>query len=120
MIKAATIAAYLDQSPCLHPLLLVAFTTYSPTHSRITMTAILSLDYPSSLQEYAVPEQEYLRQHPEYDLLVTGAAIFNKEGKLLLVQRAADEKAFPDLWVSPKCENPWFMGAAIASSCRAY
>jgi hypothetical protein len=59
------------------------------------------LSYSSSLQEYAVSEQEYLRQHPEYDLLVTGAVVFNKEGKVLLVQRAADEKAFPNLWVSP-------------------
>jgi isopentenyldiphosphate isomerase len=65
------------------------------------MTAsVSSLDYPSFLQEYAVSEQEYIRQHPEYDLLVTGAVVFNKEGKLLLVQRAADEKAFPNFWVS--------------------
>jgi hypothetical protein len=65
------------------------------------MTASVSpLDYPPSLQEYAVSEQDYNRQHPEHDLLVTGAVVFNKEGKLLLVQRAADEKAFPNLWVS--------------------
>jgi isopentenyldiphosphate isomerase len=64
------------------------------------MAAPASLDYSSFLQEYAVSEQEYLHQHPEHDLLVTGAVVFNKEGKLLLVQRAADEKAFPDLWVS--------------------
>ncbi|KAF1946840.1 hypothetical protein EJ02DRAFT_197846 [Clathrospora elynae] len=60
-----------------------------------------SLTYPSSLQEYAVSEKEYVRQHPEYDLLVTGAVVFNREGKLLIVQRAADERAFPDLWEIP-------------------
>ena len=67
---------------------------------RWSMAASVSLDYPPFLQEYAVSEQEYLRQHPQYDLLVTGAVVFNNEGKLLLVQRAADEKAFPTLWVS--------------------
>lgn len=58
------------------------------------------LHYPDSLQEYAVSEKDYLQQHPEYNCLVTGAIVFNKEGKLLIVQRAAEERAFPDLWVS--------------------
>ncbi|CAO2652968.1 Nn.00g023790.m01.CDS01 [Neocucurbitaria sp. VM-36] len=60
-----------------------------------------SLSYPSSLQEYAVPEQEFLRQHPEYHILCTGTVVFNTEGKLLLVQRAAEEKAFPNFWEIP-------------------
>jgi isopentenyldiphosphate isomerase len=58
-----------------------------------------TFDYPATLQEYAVNETEYLRQHPEYHVLCTGAVVFDKTGKLLLVQRAADEKAFPNLWV---------------------
>jgi isopentenyldiphosphate isomerase len=58
------------------------------------------LDYPSSLQRYAVTDAEYLRSHPEYDVLCVGAVVFNKEGKLLLVQRAASDKAFPNMWVS--------------------
>ncbi|KAF2824525.1 hypothetical protein CC86DRAFT_468621 [Ophiobolus disseminans] len=58
-------------------------------------------DYPASLQEFAVNDAEYLRQHPEYNVLCTGVIVFNKEGKLLLVQRAADEKAFPNLWEIP-------------------
>ena len=57
------------------------------------------LSYDDSLEEYAVTAKDYLRQHPEYDVLCTGVAVFNKEGKLLLVQRAADERAFPDFWV---------------------
>jgi isopentenyldiphosphate isomerase len=72
--------------------------------------SVPSLHYPSSVQEYAVSEQEYLRQHPEYDVLVTGAVVFNREGKLLLVQRAADEKAFPNFWVSRKdCPAFWYI-----------
>jgi isopentenyldiphosphate isomerase len=65
------------------------------------MTNLTSaFDYPPVLQEYAVPEKEYLRQHPECNVLCTGIVVFNKDGKLLLVQRAADEKAFPNMWVS--------------------
>ncbi|KAF1843554.1 uncharacterized protein K460DRAFT_288387 [Cucurbitaria berberidis CBS 394.84] len=63
-----------------------------PTHS---------LDYPSSLQEYVVPGQDFLRHHPEYDILCTGIIVFNAEGKLLLVQRAANEMAFPNFWEIP-------------------
>jgi isopentenyldiphosphate isomerase len=62
--------------------------------------SIPKFDYPSSLQEYAVTAAEYLRQHQEYNVLCTGIVVFDKDGKLLLVQRAADEKAFPDMWVS--------------------
>jgi isopentenyldiphosphate isomerase len=46
-----------------------------------------------------VPEKEYIRLNPEYNVLCIGIVVFNPEGKLLLVQRAADEKAFPDCWV---------------------
>jgi isopentenyldiphosphate isomerase len=58
-----------------------------------------TFEYPPDLQEYAVPAEEFLRQHPEHHILCTGVAVFNKEGKLLLVQRAADEQAFPNCWV---------------------
>jgi 8-oxo-dGTP pyrophosphatase MutT (NUDIX family) len=57
-------------------------------------------EYPASLQEYMVSEKDYLKQHPEYHALCTGIAVFNQEGKLLLVQRSASEKAFPNAWVS--------------------
>jgi isopentenyldiphosphate isomerase len=68
-----------------------------------------SLYYPDSLQEYAVSEEAYLRQHPEYDCLVTGSIVFNREGKLLLVQRATEERAFPDFWVSRgKLRVSWY------------
>lgn len=59
-----------------------------------------SFDIPSSLQEYAISEKEYIDQHEGVHIICTGAVVFNKEGKLLLVQRAKDEKAFPDAWVN--------------------
>ncbi|EFQ85492.1 hypothetical protein PTT_19555 [Pyrenophora teres f. teres 0-1] len=66
------------------------------------MTAsIPSFDYPSSLEAYAIPAEKFLDQHAEYDVLVTGAIVFNQHGKLLLVQRAADERAFPNYWEIP-------------------
>jgi hypothetical protein len=58
-----------------------------------------SFEYAASVKEYMVSPEEYLKQHPEYTVLVTGAVVFNAHGKLLLVQRAKDEKAFPNLWV---------------------
>jgi isopentenyldiphosphate isomerase len=67
------------------------------------MTTLLpQFGYPSSLEEYVVNAAEYLRQHSEYDVLCTGVVVFDKHGKLLLVQRAADEKAFPNMWVSQR------------------
>ena len=59
-------------------------------------------DYPSSLQEYAIPEGDYLLKHQDVHIICTGAVVFNREGKLLLVQRAKEEKAFPNLWVSAR------------------
>lgn len=59
-----------------------------------------SFEYPTSLQEYAIPEGDYLNQHHEVHEICTGAVVFNDEGKLLLVQRAKEEKAFPNAWVS--------------------
>ncbi|XPT00296.1 hypothetical protein M3J09_009452 [Ascochyta lentis] len=61
----------------------------------------LPFDYPTSLQPYAVTEGEYLSEHQDVHIICTGAAVFNREGRLLLVQRAKDEKAFPDAWEVP-------------------
>ena len=63
-------------------------------------TSIPPFNYSSSLQEFAIPEGEYLSQHQDIHMIGTGAIVFNKEGKLLLVQRAKEEKAFPNAWVS--------------------
>ena len=61
---------------------------------------IATLDYASSLQEYHISEGEYLSQHHDVHIICTGAVVFNKDGKLLLVQRAKGEMAFPNTWVS--------------------
>lgn len=59
-----------------------------------------SLVYESSLQEYAVSKSDFLSQHQGIDNICTGAVVFNKDSKLLLVQRAKEELAFANLWVS--------------------
>lgn len=46
-----------------------------------------------------MPEKDYLDRHDDVHIICTGAVVFNKEGKLLLVQRAKEEKAFPNVWV---------------------
>jgi len=62
-------------------------------------TSMPPFDFSSSLQEYAIPEKDYLDRHDDVHIICTGAVVFNKEGKLLLVQRAKEEKAFPNVWV---------------------
>ncbi|KZM27812.1 uncharacterized protein EKO05_0010998 [Ascochyta rabiei] len=63
--------------------------------------SIRPFDYAASLQKHAIPEGEYLSQHQDVHIICTGAVVFNDEGKILLVQRAKDEKAFPDAWEIP-------------------
>lgn len=57
-------------------------------------------EYPSSLEEYMITEKQFYQRNPLYTKLATGAVVFNSDGKLLLVQRAASEKAFPNAWVT--------------------
>ncbi|KAF2748631.1 hypothetical protein M011DRAFT_400032 [Sporormia fimetaria CBS 119925] len=56
--------------------------------------------YAASLQEYMIPESTYCQQHGIH-MLVCGAVVFDEQGRLLLVRRAEDEKAFPSLWEIP-------------------
>ncbi|KAJ8105625.1 hypothetical protein OPT61_g10061 [Boeremia exigua] len=60
-----------------------------------------SFEYSSSLQQFAVPESDYLREHHDVDIICTGAVVFDSKGRLLLVQRAKEEKAYPDAWEIP-------------------
>jgi isopentenyldiphosphate isomerase len=76
-------------------------------------------EYPPSLNEYAVTASEYLEQHKEYDFLCTGVAVFNTDGKLLLVQRAANEKAFPEAWVGAVV-NANSKAEPLASCCASH
>ena len=66
------------------------------------MSALIPLfDYDSSLQEYAASRNDFLSQHSEVHVICTGAVVFNKASKLLLVQRAKEEPAFANAWVRP-------------------
>ena len=58
----------------------------------------LPFEVPSSLSEYLIPEEEFYQKNPQYRALATGAVVFH-EGQILLVQRSASEKAFPNFWV---------------------
>lgn len=105
MLKAATSSvSYKRQPGGLHMDMMCSFRKSLLRRKSddpvVDMSSAKPLDYAADLQEFAVSEAEYLGQHAEYHVLVTGAAVFNKEGKLLLVQRAADETAFPNYWVS--------------------
>ncbi|KAI0880788.1 NUDIX hydrolase domain-like protein [Annulohypoxylon maeteangense] len=54
---------------------------------------------PSSAS-YNLSMREYLIAHPDFNGIAVGAFVFNPEGKLLLVQRAAHD-SMPSLWEIP-------------------
>ncbi|KAF2877470.1 NUDIX hydrolase domain-like protein [Massariosphaeria phaeospora] len=58
-------------------------------------------DYPPSLQMYMVSGKQFVQQNPRYHVVCTGIVVFNDVGKLLLVRRAANEKAYPNMWEIP-------------------
>ncbi|KAF1960800.1 hypothetical protein CC80DRAFT_438016 [Byssothecium circinans] len=72
-----------------------------------SQTSALPFEYDPSVQEYLLSEKQYLRD-TQYDALCVGIAVFNEEGKLLLVRRAKIEKAFPEFWEIPggKVDEP--------------
>ena len=74
-------------------------TTTSIDYSNGSTTVMAPFDYDSSLEEFKVSEREYLQKHSEFTCVCTGIVVFNKQGELLLVKRAASERAFPDFWV---------------------
>jgi len=53
-----------------------------------------------TLTPFAITVEEYLTQHPEYDGLAGGAMVFDREDRLLTVQRAAHD-SMPNLWEIP-------------------
>ena len=56
-----------------------------------------------SLSTYAIHTSSYLSQHPQLDCLAACGFIFTSTSprKLLLIQRAVKEPAFPNLWECP-------------------
>lgn len=64
-----------------------------------------NFNVPESLNHLSVSREEYLRLDPKYQQLVVGALVFHGN-RLLMVQRAATERAFPLVWEVPggSCE----------------
>ena len=58
-----------------------------------------SFNFDPSVSGYAITMKEFCGQNGPITTLCTGIVVFNNEGKLLLVQRASDEAAFPNIWV---------------------
>jgi hypothetical protein len=79
--------------------------------------SIPHFDWAASLRQYAISEGEYLSQHQDVHIICTGAVVFNHEGRLLLVQRAKDEKAFPDAWVSLQSKRRGTVRRERAAPC---
>ncbi|KAI1465087.1 NUDIX hydrolase domain-like protein [Daldinia caldariorum] len=55
---------------------------------------------PASLASFKIPLKAYLQEHPQFNSVAVAAFVFNEEGKLLIVQRAAHD-SFPLLWEVP-------------------
>ena len=68
-------------------------------HTEATQTPAMPYEYEPSIEDYLVSSKEYLQKNKQYDVLCVGVAVFNEEGKLLLVRRANSEVAFPGAWV---------------------
>jgi 8-oxo-dGTP pyrophosphatase MutT (NUDIX family) len=71
-------------------------------------TTPISIHIPPQLCHLAVPLDKFLESNPKYNGLAVGAFIFLSaqrhglpEPRLLLIQRAASEKGFPNLWEVP-------------------
>jgi len=60
----------------------------------------LSYTYQPSLKPFDIPVKAYLDQHPEYDAIAGGALIFDPQGRLLIMQRAAHD-SMPNRWETP-------------------
>ncbi|KAL8824670.1 MAG: hypothetical protein Q9191_004899 [Dirinaria sp. TL-2023a] len=78
--------------------------------SHSTSVAPIQILIPPSINHLAVSLTDYLRAHPSYGSVAVGACIFTPSNdevprpdspRLLLVQRAATERGFPNLWEVP-------------------
>ena len=74
---------------------------------------LLRIHIPPSMKQYAITTTEYIAKNPQYQAVAVGAVIFNrpsdmtiqvydsKDTRVLLVQRAAHERGFPNKWEVP-------------------
>ncbi|KAI2470527.1 NUDIX hydrolase domain-like protein [Annulohypoxylon bovei var. microspora] len=63
-------------------------------------SAPTTFTFSPSSASFNLSMREYLIAYPEFDAIAVGAFVFNPEGKLLLVQRAAHD-SMPSLWEIP-------------------
>lgn len=54
----------------------------------------------SSVSSFNVPAKTYLASHGDYDGIASGALVFDSQGRLLILQRAAQD-SMPYLWEVP-------------------
>jgi 8-oxo-dGTP pyrophosphatase MutT (NUDIX family) len=62
------------------------------------------MTFPASLAPYHVSREDYFKQNPQYQALAVGTLVFHNNGqedRILLVQRASTERAWPLMWETP-------------------
>ncbi|OTB02230.1 hypothetical protein M426DRAFT_322810 [Hypoxylon sp. CI-4A] len=70
-----------------------------------------------SLAAFQLSQRAYLDAHPEFTEIVVGAFVFNPDGKLLLVQRAAHD-SLPLLWEVPGGSCDWEDESLLHAAAR--
>ncbi|KAI0892827.1 NUDIX hydrolase domain-like protein [Annulohypoxylon nitens] len=63
-------------------------------------SAPTAFKFSPSLAAFNLSLREYLISHPKFDGIAVGACVFNPEGKIIIVQRAAHD-SLPSLWEIP-------------------
>jgi len=58
------------------------------------------ISMPADLEPYTITMAEFFKQNPQFQCLAIGAVVYHKK-RLLLIQRAADDRAFPNFWEIP-------------------
>ncbi|KAF2489467.1 hypothetical protein BU16DRAFT_531756 [Lophium mytilinum] len=63
-------------------------------------TSTLYTSIPPDLEKYAITRAEFFKQNPHFDALAIGAVVYHKK-RLLLIQRSATDRGFPNFWEVP-------------------
>lgn len=102
--------SYLDYEKFFFAKIKTPFRSAFYTMSSIPEEAVVKIHISPDLQAYACPPSTYLSSHSQYSTLGVGAFIFAHASdspplptspRLLIVQRAATETGFPNLWEVP-------------------
>ncbi|KAF2805563.1 uncharacterized protein BDZ99DRAFT_466532 [Mytilinidion resinicola] len=70
------------------------------TEQSETGASTLHTSIPPDLEKYAITRAEFFKQNPQVDALAVGAVVYHKK-RLLLIQRSASDRAFPNFWEIP-------------------